>query len=236
MRLLDFSWCFLHSVDQRCQSKAVKLRKDTALVAIVCLLLGTLIGYLLGVQVSWKQNNSPAQASGATVPPAPPVSELPEGHPPISTAADLETLKRAVESAPKNLPMLTDLANKYYDAGRYSEAITYYNQALTLDPNNISVLTDVGTAHFYSGRPDEAISLYNRSLQINPRHVQSLHNLVVVNLQGKKDVAAARAALERLKSADPTNASLAKLNAMINQPGSGEPSPSGSSNPRQRIF
>lgn len=212
------------------------MRKDTALVGIACLLLGALIGYLLGVQAGWRQNKWSAQASEAAGPATPPASGLPEGHPPLVTPADLETLKKAVESAPQNLPMLTDLANKYYDAGRYSEAITYYNRVLATDPNNISVLTDLGTAHFYSGRSDDAISYYNRSLQINPGHVQSLHNLVIVNLQGKKDVPAARAALERLKSADPTNASLARLNAMISQPDSGEPSQSGSPNPRQRIF
>jgi tetratricopeptide (TPR) repeat protein len=87
---------------------------------------------------------------------------------------------------------VTNLANKYYDAGRYEDAIRYYQKALTLDPRNISVLTDLGTAHFYAGRPDEAIGFYNRSLEIDPRHVQSLHNLVIVNLQGKGPRSAGR--------------------------------------------
>lgn len=167
---------------------------------------------------------------------APAGSSLPENHPPITTAADLEALKKAVEAAPQNAAMVTNLANKYYDAGRYEDAIRYYQQALTLDPKNVSIITDLGTSHFYSGRPDEAIGYYNRSLQIDPRHVQSLHNLVVVNLQGKKDAAAARAALDRLKSVDPGNTSIANLEAMISHPGSSEPASQPGSNPRQRIF
>ena len=129
------------------------------------------------------------------------------------------------------------LFRSYYDAGRYEDAIRYYQQALTLDPRNVSLTTDLGTAHFYAGRPDEAIDFYNRSLAIDPRHVQSLHNLVIVNLQGKKDTAAARSALDRLRSVDPGNSSIADLARMIDDPASktGPPQqPSG--NTRQRIF
>ena len=132
---------------------------------------------------------------------------------------------------------MTNLANKYYDAGRYEDAIRYYQRALTLDPRNVSLMTDLGTAHFYAGRPDEAIGFYNRSLAIDSRHVQSLHNLVIVNLQGKRDPAAARVALDRLKSVEPGNASIADLARMIDEPASkGVRSQQPSSNTRQRIF
>lgn len=198
------------------------------------------MGYLLGAQMTWKEIRQAEVEHRHDAPgTAPPASSgsLPEGHPPITTAADLETLKKAVEAAPQNAALVTDLANKYYDAGRYEEAIRYYQQALTLDPKNVSIITDLGTAHFYSGRPDEAIGYYNRSLQINPRHAQSLHNLVIVNLQGKKDVPAARAALDRLKGVDPHNPSIANLEDMLSQPGAAPgQSSQPDSNPRRRIF
>jgi tetratricopeptide (TPR) repeat protein len=131
---------------------------------------------------------------------------------------------------------VTNLANKYYDARRYEEAVVYYQRALILDPRNVSVLTDLGTAHFYAGRPDEAIGFYNRSLEIDPRHIQTLHNLVIVNLQGKQDTAAARTALDRLKSADPGNPSIANLASMIDEPASKRSPSRPSANTRQRIF
>ena len=123
-----------------------------------------------------------------------------------------------------------ELANKLYDAARYEEAIPYYRRVLTLEPHNVNVSTDMGTALFYTGKPDAAIAQFNQSLQIDPHHAQTLHNLVIVNLQGKKDINAAKEALDRLKSIDPNNPSIPSLQSML--------SPSGTSqaNPRQTLF
>jgi Tfp pilus assembly protein PilF len=212
------------------------LRKDTAWVAAICLILGGLIGYLLGVQVTSQELRHTPSTQAVNQTSATPVEGLPEGHPPIVTQSDLETLKKAVESAPRNAMMLTELANKLYDAGRYQEAVGYYQQAVMLDSNNVNLITDFGTALYYSGKPEEAIAQYNRSLEIDPRHIQSLHNLVIVNLQGKKDIAAATAALNRLKGIEPNNPSIPELERMINSGNSAGQSPPTGSNPRQRIF
>ena len=212
------------------------MRKDNVWIGLIGLIIGALIGYLAGVQTAWKERGQHESHTLESSNPRPEALQqgLPEGHPPITTEADFETLKGAVEQAPQNATLATNLANKYYDAGRYDEAILYYRRALTLEPRNVSILTDMGTAHFYAGRADEAIRLYNRSLEIEPQHAQSLHNLVIVNLQGKKDPAAARAALDRLRTVDPANASIAELTRMIEQPTpSTKPS---AANPRQRIF
>jgi predicted Zn-dependent protease len=162
------------------------VKKDNVWIGLIGLVVGGLIGYLVGAQSAWKgtaveeHTTSPQTPSGTSQP-----QGLPEGHPPVTTEADFETLKAAVERAPQNAALVTNLANKYYDSGRYEDAIRYYQRALALDPGNVSLMTDLGTAHFYAGRPDEAIGFYNRSLAIDPRHVQSLHNLVIVHLQGK---------------------------------------------------
>ena len=217
------------------------MKKANVWIGLIGLVVGGLIGYLVGVQSAWKGRGQQVEehTHESSNPPSEPSQPqgLPEGHPPVTTEADFETLKRAVERAPQNAALVTNLANKYYDAGRYEDAILYYQRALTLDPRNVSLMTDLGTAVFYAGRPDEAIGFYNRSLEIDPRHVQSLHNLVIVNLQGRKDPAAARAALERLKSVDPGSSSIADLARMIDEPASkAGPSQQPSANTRQRIF
>jgi len=155
---------------------------------------------------------------------------MPEGHPTITTSSDLETLKRAADAAPNNATLATELANKLYDAARYDEAIPYYRRALTLEPNNVNASTDLGTALFYTGNPDAALAQFNQSLQIDPKHAQTLHNLVIVNLQGKKDLNAAKAALDRLKSVDPNNPSIPNLQSMM------APSRTPQANPRQTLF
>ncbi|MGH9427811.1 MAG: tetratricopeptide repeat protein [Terriglobia bacterium] len=216
------------------------MKKDNVWIGLIGLVVGGLIGYLVGAQSAWKErgrqveehtHESSNPPSGTSQP-----QGLPEGRAPVTTEADFETLKKAVERAPQNDALVTNLANKYYDAGRYEDAIRYYQRALTLDPGNISLMTDLGTAHFYAGRPDEAIGFYNRSLAIDPRHVQSLHNLVIVNLQGKKDPAAAKSALDQLKSVDPGNSSIANLARMIDEPVSKSGPSQPSANTRQRIF
>ena len=207
------------------------MKRELYIVGSVCLLIGGLVGYIVGSQVTMKQLQEATQVRGSTPTAASPnVPGLPQGHPVITTEGDFDNLKRAAGAAPNDLTLQVDIANKLYDAGRYQEAVDYYQQALKLDPHNVDIMTDLGTALFYSGHADEALAQYNRSLQINPRHAQALHNLVIVYLQGKKDVNAAREALDRLKSVDPANPSIASLQAMINQ------GPAPASNPRQRIF
>ena len=217
------------------------MKKESVWIGLIGLVVGGLIGYLVGAQSAWRERGRPVDehTHESSNPPSATSQPqgLPEGHPPITTEADFDVLKAAVEQAPQNAALVTNLANKYYDAGRYEDAIRYYQRALALDSGNVGLMTDLGTAHFYAGRPDEAIGFYNRSLKIDPRHVQSLHNLVIVNLQGKKDPAAARAALERLKSVDPGNTSIADLARMIDEPASQTaPSQQPSGNTRQRIF
>jgi len=198
------------------------------------LLLGGLIGYISGSQIAFKQLNETARSAGSQLPSGsttpPNQNATPEGHPTITTSSDLETLKRAADAAPNNATLATELANKLYDAARYDEAIPYYRRALTLEPNNVNASTDLGTALFYTGNPDAALAQFNQSLQIDPKHAQTLHNLVIVNLQGKKDLNAAKAALDRLKSVDPNNPSIPNLQSMMASSGTPQ------ANPRQTLF
>lgn len=209
------------------------LKRETIAVGAICLLLGGLIGYITGTQVAFKQIKEAAQSSNQqefAVPSSTTPSSIPETAPTVTTSADLEALKKALEAAPQNLSLLMGLANKLYDAGRYQDAIPYYRRALKLDPHNVNVSTDLGTALFYAGQPDAAIAQLNESLQIDPNHVQTLHNLVIVNLQGKKDVNAAKEALDRLKTIDPNNPSIPGLQGALSPQGASQ------ANPRQTLF
>jgi hypothetical protein len=209
------------------------LKNQALFAGVTCLVLGGLLGFLVGQEVERSRktpvrvesNVEPGRANSNT-------PQLPEGHPPIPSPQEIETLKKTVGNAPQDLALLTELANKLYDGGHYGEAVEYYRRILTMEPGNIGVSTDLGTALFYSGKPDEAITQFNQSLKIDPRHAQTLHNLVVVYLQGKRDVKAAGDALDRLAAVDPANPSLPALRKMLAAGNSG----TGKSNPRQSIF
>jgi hypothetical protein len=206
------------------------LKSETFAVGAVCLLLGGLIGYISGTQVTFRQIKEIARPAGnqpdSGPPASPSQSAVPEGHPTITTSADMETLKRAVDAAPNNLTLVTELANKLYDAAKY-EAIPYYRRVLTL---NLGISNSTpGDGAFHTGQPDAAIAHPinpYRLIRARPNPAQSGHR----QFAREKDVNAAKEALDRLKNVDPNNPSIPNLQSMI--------SPSGTSqaNPRQTLF
>jgi tetratricopeptide (TPR) repeat protein len=84
-----------------------------------------------------------------------------------------------------------------------------------VQPANANVSTDLGTALFYSGRPDEALAAYEASLKADPSHVQTLFNIGVVRLEGKKDPKGAIDAWERLIAISPSSPDAAKARARL---------------------
>jgi tetratricopeptide (TPR) repeat protein len=170
-------------------------------------LFGVIVGYMLGA------NQQPAGSApvAVTTPAAAPAST------PVVNEQELQGYRNVLASDPKNLRANVDLANRLYDAGRYAEAIPYYQQAFALDPKNVNVSTDLATALYYAGRSDEALAQFERSLSIDPRHGQTLFNVGIVKRDGKNDVKGAIAAWERLLTTVPDYPDAAKVRTMIGE-------------------
>jgi tetratricopeptide (TPR) repeat protein len=225
IRLLDFP-----PEGHPAGKEQISLKRFILITGIGCLLLAAIFGFLVGLQVEHARQAKAAVETRFPERPAP-GAQLPEGHPPVPSAEEVEILKKAVSATPTNTTLMTELANKLYDCGRFSEAVVCYQRVMEQEPRNIAVMTDLGTALFYSGRADEAIAQYNRSLEIDPRHVEALHNLVIVYLQGKKDSRAASAAMDQLVAVDPQYPAIPQLQKMLALPAA-----KGTPNQRQRIF
>jgi hypothetical protein len=179
-------------------------------LAVVCLLLGGAIGYLL--RGSEPAAVVPAQAAQSAQAPAggmgpgqiPGFGGVPgSGTSPemVDKAAQpmLETLKKN----PKDADTLAKLGNLYYDSQLYAKAIEYYGQALKVTPSNPDIRTDMGTAKFYMGDSDKALAEFEKSLSYKPNHPNTLFNMGIVKWQGKKDVKGAIAAWEQLLKTNP---------------------------------
>jgi tetratricopeptide (TPR) repeat protein len=177
---------------------------------VAALFAGLMIGYVIGQQ----------RAMGA---PAVAAAEAPHDHPTVpaaTTVADegrLKAYRDILAQDPKNAKAATELANLLYDAGRYAEAVPYYQQAFALDPRDVGVSTDLGTAMWYTGRPDEALAQFDRSLAIDPKHPQTLFNIGIVRLEGKKDRKGAVEAWEKLLAAVPEYPEAEKVRTLIAQ-------------------
>ena len=69
--------------------------------------------------------------------------------------------------------ILLNLEKKHLDDGNYNEALSFFDQALSLEPNNPDFWNLKGIALRSLGRYDEASECYNKSLEIEPRDKES---------------------------------------------------------------
>ena len=199
------------------------MKKETLLTAVVFLVVGFLAGYITAAQMGWggRQKGVMTAPSGmtaenaggspATGQPGAMSSGLPQGHPPVDNALIIKQLQEEAQQNPKDPDIPLKLANFLYDQRQYPQAIEWYQKSLAINPNNVNARTDLGTAYYYTGQSGEALKQYNQSLEIDPDHKPTLLNVIVVNLEGTHNLAAARKAWDHLHKLDPANPSLQSL-------------------------
>ncbi len=181
-----------------------------ALIAVACLVLGLAVGYVIF------SGRPPALPAGATVAQE---SAQAAGSQRVGLLDEqaAQALRNILARDPRNVQANTQLGNLFFDAGRYNEAVGPYRQAFQIDSQNVNLSTDLGTALWYSGKPDEAIAQFDKSLAIDPNHPQTLFNLGIVERDGKKDLAGAVRAWERLFAANPNYPDREKAQQMLDQ-------------------
>jgi cytochrome c-type biogenesis protein CcmH/NrfG len=181
------------------------------ITGIAGILFGIIVGYIIGSN----QVQPVQQVVAASQAAAPQVAVHANAATTVLSEADLQPFKEVLAKDPANATAAAQLANKLYDAGRYTEAITYYQQAFKNDPKNVNVSTDLGTAMFYSGRTDEALTQLQKSLAIDPNHGQTLFNIGIVKRDGKKDPKGAVEAWQKLLASNPGYPEAERVRALI---------------------
>lgn len=72
-----------------------------------------------------------------------------------------------------NVDELIKSGKKYLDEGNYNNALSFFDQALSIEPTNADLWNLKGIALRSLGRYDEASDCYNKSLEIEPRDTES---------------------------------------------------------------
>src|SRR5882672_9247645 len=196
------------------------MKSDSVAFGIAGVLFGLIAGWIIGSQQAVVRPSAPAVASPAGAP---------AGGASASTRAavldetQVKALKAVAERETSNPKPRVQLANMYFDAEQYDQAIKWYVDALKLTPNDVSVSTDLGVCYYYSNQPDKALAQFDHSLKLDPKHAKTLLNVGIVKAFGKQDLEgaseawqqvikvapdgpegqAARRALDSLKSAHP---------------------------------
>ena len=183
------------------------MKAESIVFAIAGSLFGLIVGWILGSQ----QTISTGRAAGPT-PQAQAAAQAPATAPGsgggTSRAAILDenrvqAMRTVAEQNPRDAQPRIELGNMYFDAERYTDAITWYEEAIKLNPADPNVSTDLGVAYYYTNQPDKAVAQFEKSLAVDPKHTKTLLNLGIVKAFGKQDLPGAAAAWEQVVSLAP---------------------------------
>ncbi|PYR68047.1 MAG: hypothetical protein DMF88_10755 [Acidobacteria bacterium] len=135
------------------------MRSDSIVFAIAGTCFGIILGWVIGTQqaakrgataVQLQQQSAPAAAPAAAGDAAAPGARQP---PPLDEGK-VQSLLTIIKSDPKNAGAHLQLANAYFDAERYPDAIKWYEESLKLDPKNPDASTDLGVSYYYSAESE----------------------------------------------------------------------------------
>jgi tetratricopeptide (TPR) repeat protein len=170
------------------------MKSESIAFALAGIAFGLIAGWIIGTQqATGRSPSAPVQASA-------PASSGSEAAPRAAILDDtqVKALKSVAEREPSSAKPRVDLANLYFDAERYDDAIKYYVEALKLSPNDVNVSTDLGVSYYYTNQPDKALEQFERSLKLDPKHAKTLLNLGVVRAFGKQDLSGAQQAWQQV--------------------------------------
>lgn len=178
------------------------MKAESIVFAIAGSLFGLIVGWILGSQqtlnsgrmagpVPQQQTAAPNQGGGSA------------SQPPLLDEGRVQAMRTVAEQNPKDPQPRVELGNMYFDAERYSDAITWYEDALRLNPADANVSTDLGVAYYYTNQPDKAVAQFEKSLTVDPKHTKTLLNMGIVKAFGKQDLNGAAAAWQQVVALAP---------------------------------
>jgi hypothetical protein len=109
------------------------------------------------------------------------------GGPPAPVQRLLTELRGRLQQNPNDLAAIVNLANLYFDAGKYAQAVGYYKRALALDPDNPDTRTDYATALHGENHDLESLAQLQIVLARRPQFPEALFNEgIVANAIGRR--------------------------------------------------
>ena len=178
------------------------MKSDAIAFGIAGIFFGLIAGWIIGTQQAGAR--PPAQvAAGQAAPPSTTGAGGQTTRAAVLDETQVTALKSVAEREPSSAKPRVDLANLYFDAERYDDAIKWYTEALKLQPNDVNVSTDLGVCYYYTNQPDKALAQFDHSLTIEPKHAKTLLNVGIVRAFGKQDLDGASKAWEEVIKLSP---------------------------------
>jgi tetratricopeptide (TPR) repeat protein len=178
------------------------MKPESIAFGVAGVLFGLIAGWIIGTQ----QASPRAPAAVAPQTAAAPAGDSGGARAAVLDETQVNALKSVAEREPANAKPRVQLANLYFDAERYEDAIKWYSDAVKLAPNDPDVSTDLGICYYYTNQPDKALEQFDRSLKLDPRHTKTLLNTGIVKAFGKQDLEGAMQAWEKVLEIAPDSA------------------------------
>jgi cytochrome c-type biogenesis protein CcmH/NrfG len=111
------------------------MKLDAVVYTVAGMAFGVILGWVIGSQQLGRTASVPAAAPvQQSAAPAPGQTGGRQA-PPLDQAR-VDQLTATVNNDPKNTTAIVQLANVYFDAERFTDAISWYEKALALDPKD----------------------------------------------------------------------------------------------------
>src|SRR4051812_42137874 len=113
------------------------MKSDSIAFGVAGIAFGLIAGWIIGTQQA-----KPAQPAAVAAAPAA-ASASSNTRAAIVDDAKVNALKSVADKEPNNAKPRVELGNLYFDAERYDDAISWYEQAVKLLPNDPNLSTDL---------------------------------------------------------------------------------------------
>lgn len=184
------------------------MRLDSLIFGVVGVCFGLLVGWIIGTQYAASVSAPPAAVAASPQAAAPGAGgagasgqgaqQQPSNAAVPVDEAKLQQLMQQAQGNAKDARTRAQIGNMYFDAERYREAITWYEESLRIDPNDANISTDLGVSYYYTNQTDRALAQFDKSLQVDPKHTKTMLNIGMVKAFGKQDLAGATEAWTRV--------------------------------------
>lgn len=173
------------------------MKSDAIAFGIAGVFFGLIAGWIIGSQqAASRPGAAPAAQAQTDAAPAPAGGTTTRAA--VLDQTQVNALTSVANREPSNAKPRVELANLYFDAEKYDDAIKWYGEALKLTPDDVNVSTDLGVCYYYTNQPDKALEQFDKSLKLDPRHTKTLLNVGIVKAFGKQDLAGATEAWQQV--------------------------------------
>jgi len=190
------------------------MTRDNFLFAIIGVLLGFIVGFMLHGLISEREavtrtGAAPGQQGQNMPPNHPPVGsdQNQSGGDPQAVFAQVQEAMKQARAQPNNFEAQVTAAKLEYQIQRYDDAVKFLLVANQIKPDNYETLAMLGEANMDGGHFDAAEKWYRAALVKKPDDLPALDGFCAVLLSEGK-AKEAEDAINRLEKLDPTNQDL----------------------------